>query len=108
MAKRVKRTDGSTSKADLKIFIKNYDNVITEAYSIIEKANLIHKGIQKQLFDLGFSLVFRGFNSHSADIYIYEYNGLYNLSFGMSNINLAGRGLEIQVELTKEGLEHII
>ena len=66
------------------------------------------KKIQKDLVEIGFIKVFRGFNSWGKDTHLYFDGSRFYFSIGLANINKAGRGYEIPVELTKKGIKEFI
>ena len=71
---------------------------IEKALQIAKKARILTASIQDEIEKLGFYACFRGFNSHSKDMYAYqESNGKWYFSIGRSNIAQAGRGLEIEI-----------
>ncbi|NBK99569.1 MAG: hypothetical protein EOM50_16445 [Erysipelotrichia bacterium] len=69
--------------------ITNDENII-EAFKIVKEANRMTTKVQEKLYNLGGRLVFRGFNSWSTDCYFVPSQNI--ISFGMANINQAGRG----------------
>lgn len=73
---------------------------IEKALQILQakQSKTLTKTIQEQIESLGFVSRFRGFNSHSGDMYAYQAaSGKWYFSIGRSNIAQAGRGLEIEI-----------
>lgn len=90
---------GFTNLEELKKFLgENFTPEIKEAFGIAREPGFVSPKKQKKLKDLGFRLFFRGFNSHSGDVFVYQ-NSSNNwfLSIGVANINKAGRGFEIKL-----------
>lgn len=84
---------------DLKLFLGNaFSLEIEEAFNISREVGIITIKKQNKLKEMGFDLCFRGFNSHSGDVYVYQdCADRWFLNIGMSNINNAGRGYEVQI-----------
>ena len=72
-------------------------NRITKVREIISNGEYISPKIKQELEKIGLSLVFRGFNSHSKDEYIYLYRNSWFYSVGVANVNKAGRGMEFEL-----------
>jgi hypothetical protein len=84
---------------ELKEFLgDSFSPEIEKALFTVRERGIITLKKQKELESLGFRLCFRGFKSHSRDIYIYQdRTNRWFLSIGVANINHAGRGFEIEV-----------
>lgn len=71
---------------------------IKKAFNIARETGIMTVKKQKELESLGFLLCFRGFNSHSGDVFVYQDSSCrWFLSIGMANINKAGIGYEIEL-----------
>ena len=73
---------------------------IEKAIQILQakQSKNLTSAIQEQIQEIGFVSRFRGFNSHSGDMYAYQAaNGKWYFSIGRSNIAQAGRGLDIEI-----------
>ena len=82
---------------------KNDLKTIKKIRKIIKKDRVMSPKIKEDLNNLGLVLVFRGFNSHSQDEYIYKYNfnNKWYYSVGVANIAQAGRGFQFQLDYFK-------
>ena len=81
-------------------FENNIPIEIEKAIQILlaKQAKNLTVAIQDEIEKLGFASRFRGFNSHSGDMYAYQAeNGKWYFSIGRSNIAQAGRGLDIEI-----------
>lgn len=90
---------GFTNLEELKKFLgENFTPAIKEAFEIAREPGFVSPKKQQNLKDLGFRLFFRGFNSHSGDVFVYQdSSNKWFLSIGVANINKAGRGFEIKL-----------
>ncbi len=78
---------------------KKPTTTIKKAMEIIANGG-INVSLKKQesLKNLGFNKFFRGFNSHSGDMYIYQNSsGDWYFSIGVANVNKAGLGYQIKI-----------
>jgi len=81
---------------------RDYD-LISSIIEESKKHNVMDLAFQGFLEDKGLGLWFRGFNSHSMDLFIFKSpeDGKYYFSIGMANINKAGRGYQFPLDFVK-------
>jgi hypothetical protein len=87
------------NKEELRKFLgSSFTSEIERAFEIARETGVISPKKQKELESLGFRLCFRGFNSQSGDVFVYqdEHERWY-MSIGVANVNNAGRGYEIEL-----------
>ena len=100
MAKLVSRQIISNYKEFKKVAYA--DKNIEKAFSIIARATRMTPNTQHELQEICLFISFRGFNSHFGDCYIYNSGINFYISFGMSNIKQAGRGIEKRIIMKRE------
>jgi hypothetical protein len=86
-------------KDRLKKFLgSSFTPEIARAFEIAHETGVMSPKKQKELESLGFRLCFRGFNSQSGDVFVYQdKHGRWYMSIGVANVNNAGRGYEIEL-----------